>query len=224
MISISVSKAFVLLNCALRVQHRWENLQYLCLCVAVNFVCDHPAIKAISFVGSNQAGEYIYERGSKNGKRVQSNMVYQNSQYSFYLLNILLLHLGLSVSLGCNSFHDNPHIKNSSYCYRITLHQSKVWTHWPIHTEWVSVSKPLTDTVWSKSFTFAVTKTTAWCLAVNHWCLWSTPCCFCLMLYSLLNRDESLFMCIWFYLYIYIIYIYIFCLVLKKSKFYCCLV
>ncbi|KAG7237131.1 hypothetical protein INR49_032772 [Caranx melampygus] len=45
---------------------------------AVNFVCDHPAIKAISFVGSNQAGEYIYERGSKNGKRVQSNMGAKN--------------------------------------------------------------------------------------------------------------------------------------------------
>ncbi|KAK6295470.1 hypothetical protein J4Q44_G00346960 [Coregonus suidteri] len=41
---------------------------------AVNLICDHPAIKAISFVGSNQAGEYIYERGSKNGKRVQSNI------------------------------------------------------------------------------------------------------------------------------------------------------
>lgn len=47
------------------------------LFVAVNFICDHPAIKAISFVGSNSAGEYIYERGSKNGKRVQSNMVQQ---------------------------------------------------------------------------------------------------------------------------------------------------
>ncbi|XP_041070583.1 methylmalonate-semialdehyde dehydrogenase [acylating], mitochondrial isoform X1 [Carcharodon carcharias] len=45
---------------------------------AVNFVCDHPAIKAISFVGSNQAGEYIYTRGSKNGKRVQSNMGAKN--------------------------------------------------------------------------------------------------------------------------------------------------
>ncbi|XP_039247892.1 methylmalonate-semialdehyde/malonate-semialdehyde dehydrogenase [acylating], mitochondrial-like [Styela clava] len=45
---------------------------------AVNFVCDHPAIKAISFVGSNQAGEYIHERGSKNGKRVQSNMGAKN--------------------------------------------------------------------------------------------------------------------------------------------------
>ncbi|XP_077395664.1 methylmalonate-semialdehyde/malonate-semialdehyde dehydrogenase [acylating], mitochondrial isoform X2 [Festucalex cinctus] len=41
---------------------------------AANFICDHPAIKAISFVGSNPVGEYIYERGSKNGKRVQSNM------------------------------------------------------------------------------------------------------------------------------------------------------
>lgn len=49
----------------------------LYLFAAVNFICDHPAIKAISFVGSNAAGEYIYERGSKNGKRVQSNMVQQ---------------------------------------------------------------------------------------------------------------------------------------------------
>lgn len=52
---------------------------HLYLCLAVNFICDHPAIKAISFVGSNPAGEHIYERGSKNGKRVQSNMVHQHS-------------------------------------------------------------------------------------------------------------------------------------------------
>lgn len=45
---------------------------------AVSFICDHPAIKAISFVGSDQAGQYIYERGSKNGKRVQSNMGAKN--------------------------------------------------------------------------------------------------------------------------------------------------
>jgi len=45
---------------------------------AVNFICDHPDIKAISFVGSDQAGQYIYERGSKNGKRVQSNMGAKN--------------------------------------------------------------------------------------------------------------------------------------------------
>lgn len=56
-----------------------------CLFPAVNFICDHPAIRAISFVGSNQAGEYIYERGSRNGKRVQSNMVgVRQSACSFY--------------------------------------------------------------------------------------------------------------------------------------------
>ncbi|XP_053119869.1 methylmalonate-semialdehyde dehydrogenase [acylating], mitochondrial isoform X4 [Hemicordylus capensis] len=44
----------------------------------VNFICDHPDIKAISFVGSNKAGEHIYERGSKNGKRVQANMGAKN--------------------------------------------------------------------------------------------------------------------------------------------------
>ena len=45
---------------------------------AVNFICDNPDIRAISFVGSDQAGKYIYERGSKNGKRVQSNMGAKN--------------------------------------------------------------------------------------------------------------------------------------------------
>lgn len=45
---------------------------------AVNFICDNPLIKAISFVGSDNAGKYIYERGSKNGKRVQSNMGAKN--------------------------------------------------------------------------------------------------------------------------------------------------
>uniref|UniRef100_A0A3Q2H2V1 methylmalonate-semialdehyde dehydrogenase (CoA acylating) n=1 Tax=Equus caballus TaxID=9796 RepID=A0A3Q2H2V1_HORSE len=45
---------------------------------AVNFICDHPDIKAISFVGSNQAGEYIFERGSRHGKRVQANMGAKN--------------------------------------------------------------------------------------------------------------------------------------------------
>jgi hypothetical protein len=37
----------------------------------VNFLCDAPSIRAISFVGGNQAGEHIHERGSRNGKRVQ---------------------------------------------------------------------------------------------------------------------------------------------------------
>jgi len=45
---------------------------------SVDFICDHPSIKAISFVGSDQAGTYIYERGTKNGKRVQSNMGAKN--------------------------------------------------------------------------------------------------------------------------------------------------
>ncbi len=37
----------------------------------VNFVCDSPAIRAISFVGSDQAGKHIFDRGGANGKRVQ---------------------------------------------------------------------------------------------------------------------------------------------------------
>jgi malonate-semialdehyde dehydrogenase (acetylating)/methylmalonate-semialdehyde dehydrogenase len=40
---------------------------------AVNFLCDAPEVRAISFVGGNAAGYHIHERGSKNGKRVQSN-------------------------------------------------------------------------------------------------------------------------------------------------------
>jgi malonate-semialdehyde dehydrogenase (acetylating)/methylmalonate-semialdehyde dehydrogenase len=45
---------------------------------AVNFICDAPEIQAISFVGSNTAGEYIHERGSRNGKRVQANLGAKN--------------------------------------------------------------------------------------------------------------------------------------------------
>lgn len=45
---------------------------------AVNFLCDHPAIRAVSLVGSNRAGEYIHARGTANGKRVQSNMGAKN--------------------------------------------------------------------------------------------------------------------------------------------------
>ncbi|KAN0100496.1 Aldehyde/histidinol dehydrogenase [Tylopilus felleus] len=47
----------------------------------VNAICDHPAIKAISFVGGDRAGRHIYERrlrGTKNGKRVQANMGAKN--------------------------------------------------------------------------------------------------------------------------------------------------
>lgn len=44
----------------------------------VDFIIDEPAIKAISFVGSNKAGEYIYARGSAQGKRVQANLGAKN--------------------------------------------------------------------------------------------------------------------------------------------------
>lgn len=44
----------------------------------VNFILDHPDIRAVSFVGSNSAGEYIYKRASENGKRVQANLGAKN--------------------------------------------------------------------------------------------------------------------------------------------------
>jgi malonate-semialdehyde dehydrogenase (acetylating)/methylmalonate-semialdehyde dehydrogenase len=44
----------------------------------VNFICDAPAIKAISFVGGNRAGEHIHDRGTRNGKRVQANLGAKN--------------------------------------------------------------------------------------------------------------------------------------------------
>ena len=44
----------------------------------VDFIIDSPDIKAISFVGSNKAGEYIYARGSAQGKRVQANLGAKN--------------------------------------------------------------------------------------------------------------------------------------------------
>lgn len=45
---------------------------------AVNFICDHPAVRAISFVGSGRAGEHIHARGSAAGKRVQANLAAKN--------------------------------------------------------------------------------------------------------------------------------------------------
>lgn len=44
----------------------------------VDFILDEPRIKAVSFVGSNKAGEYIYSRASANGKRVQANLGAKN--------------------------------------------------------------------------------------------------------------------------------------------------
>ena len=45
---------------------------------AVNFLLDAPETKAVSFVGSNKAGEYIHARASANGKRVQANLGAKN--------------------------------------------------------------------------------------------------------------------------------------------------
>ncbi len=39
---------------------------------AVDAILDHPAIRAVSFVGSTPVAKYIYSRGSANGKRVQA--------------------------------------------------------------------------------------------------------------------------------------------------------
>lgn len=44
----------------------------------VDFICQNSAIKAISFVGSDKVGKYVYEQGTSHGKRVQSNMGAKN--------------------------------------------------------------------------------------------------------------------------------------------------
>jgi len=44
----------------------------------VNFICDNPHIRAVSFVGGNAAGTHIYNRASANGKRAQCNMGAKN--------------------------------------------------------------------------------------------------------------------------------------------------
>ncbi|KAK3706298.1 aldehyde dehydrogenase (NADP(+)) ald6 [Vermiconidia calcicola] len=45
---------------------------------AVDFIIDEPLIKAVSFVGSNRAGEYIYRRCAEQGKRCQANLGAKN--------------------------------------------------------------------------------------------------------------------------------------------------
>lgn len=44
----------------------------------VTQICEHPDIKAVSFVGGNEAGEYIYSTASAHGKRAQVNMGAKN--------------------------------------------------------------------------------------------------------------------------------------------------
>ena len=40
--------------------------------VAVDAILEHPTIAAVSFVGSTPIARYIYETGTRNGKRVQA--------------------------------------------------------------------------------------------------------------------------------------------------------
>ncbi|WP_227430496.1 CoA-acylating methylmalonate-semialdehyde dehydrogenase [Psychrobacter sp. I-STPA6b] len=44
----------------------------------VDAICDHPDIKAVSFVGSTRVGTHVYERAGKAGKRVQCMMGAKN--------------------------------------------------------------------------------------------------------------------------------------------------
>lgn len=44
----------------------------------VNAICDHPDIKAISFVGSTKVGTHVYQRATLAGKRVQCMMGAKN--------------------------------------------------------------------------------------------------------------------------------------------------
>ncbi|MDO5769642.1 MAG: CoA-acylating methylmalonate-semialdehyde dehydrogenase [Psychrobacter sp.] len=44
----------------------------------VDAICDHPDIRAVSFVGSTNVGRHVYERAGQSGKRVQCMMGAKN--------------------------------------------------------------------------------------------------------------------------------------------------
>lgn len=44
----------------------------------VEGILAHPDIRAVSFVGSNRAGEHIHDVAGRNGKRVQANLGAKN--------------------------------------------------------------------------------------------------------------------------------------------------
>jgi acyl-CoA reductase-like NAD-dependent aldehyde dehydrogenase len=71
---LSTSKTLMLLILLLFVYHNLVET----LLKQVDFICDAPEVRAISFVGSNTAGEYIHARGSANGTRVQANLGAKN--------------------------------------------------------------------------------------------------------------------------------------------------
>uniref|UniRef100_A0A0N5AYF1 Probable methylmalonate-semialdehyde/malonate-semialdehyde dehydrogenase [acylating], mitochondrial n=1 Tax=Syphacia muris TaxID=451379 RepID=A0A0N5AYF1_9BILA len=45
---------------------------------SVNILCDHPDVKAVSFVGSDAGGKHVYARACSNFKRVQANIGAKN--------------------------------------------------------------------------------------------------------------------------------------------------
>jgi malonate-semialdehyde dehydrogenase (acetylating)/methylmalonate-semialdehyde dehydrogenase len=44
----------------------------------VNFLCDHPDIRSLSFVGGDRAGKHIYNTATPRGARVQANLGAKN--------------------------------------------------------------------------------------------------------------------------------------------------
>lgn len=67
----------------------------------VNFLCDAPSVRAISFVGGNMAGEHIFDRGTKNGKRVQ---VFVFALTIVLQIDYSLLHF-ICIKICFTSFH-----------------------------------------------------------------------------------------------------------------------
>jgi malonate-semialdehyde dehydrogenase (acetylating)/methylmalonate-semialdehyde dehydrogenase len=67
----------------------------------VNYLCDHPQIKAISFVGSDHAGKHIYSRAGANGKRVQANLGAKSGSIPFVLSVDLHVTLFFYLWFGC---------------------------------------------------------------------------------------------------------------------------
>ena len=52
----------------------------------VNALLDAPEVKALSFVGGDKAGTYVHQRGTHQGKRIQSNMQAKNHCVSISIL------------------------------------------------------------------------------------------------------------------------------------------
>lgn len=69
---------------------------------AVNEIISNPLIKGISFVGSTPTGTYIYNEGTKNGKRVQAGLSAKN-----YELVMPDANLDLAVKSMISSFFGN---------------------------------------------------------------------------------------------------------------------